>query len=144
MRKHLLSRIANKANIRGLKTEHISNNSQLSYRDSDHKKEVIVNTSINQESFRSPTPPAYNIYRYKQEHFNADRHRQPLPRSSYNRDFLQYDQIKESGIIPRENMIMGRSSSANVFRSSYRDSFGPKRTTIVNFRELDACKDKIK
>jgi aminoglycoside phosphotransferase len=39
---------------------------------------------------------------------------------------------------------MARSSSANIFRSSYRDSFVPKTTTRVNIRELDACKDKIK
>jgi len=41
-------------------------------------------------------------------------------------------------------MIMGRSSSANMFRSSYRDSFGPKHITKLNIRDLDACKDKIK
>lgn len=39
---------------------------------------------------------------------------------------------------------MARSSSANIFRSSYRDSFVAKRTTRVNIKELDACKDKIK
>jgi hypothetical protein len=52
MRKHLLSRIANKAKSRRLKTDANVSNSQYSYRDSDFCRQVVVNTSMNQESFR--------------------------------------------------------------------------------------------
>lgn len=145
MRKHLLSRIANKAKTRRLKTEaNPCKKSQYSYRGSETSRQVVVNTSVNQECFRTPAAPAYQIYRHRQELFNADRLRQPLPRSSYRRDFLLYDQVPEGGIVPTGNVIMGRSSSAHMFHSSYRESFGPKCTSRVNIRDLDACKDKIK
>ncbi len=144
VRKHFQAHLANKMKSRRLKTDPAEQSIKISYKDTEPCRDVVVNTSMNQESFRSPTSPAYKIKRYRAEHFNPDRHRQPLPRSSYNRDFLLYEQPPESGIIPTDNVIMGRSSSANIFRSSYRDSFGPKRTNRVNIKELDACKDKIK
>jgi hypothetical protein len=145
MKKYLLSRISNQSKIRRLKTESFANQShQYSYRDIDVCKQAIVNTSYHQDSFRTPEKRAYDIYKHKQEHFNAGRDRQPLPRSSYNREYLIYDQVQESEILPINNVILSRSSSANMFNSSYRDSFGPKRTSRVNIKELDAFKNKIK
>ena len=39
---------------------------------------------------------------------------------------------------------MSRSTSANMFNSSYKNSFGPKATSRINIKELDACRNKIK
>lgn len=39
---------------------------------------------------------------------------------------------------------MSRSTSANMFQSSYRESFVPKTVARINIKELDAFKNKIK
>ena len=48
----------------------------------------IINSTINKQAFKTPELAAYKIYKHKNVFFNADRHRQPLPRSSYNREYL--------------------------------------------------------
>lgn len=50
-----------------------------------------------------PDSQAYDIYKYKNVFFNADRHKQPLPRSSYNREYLVYETGKEFAITPKNN-----------------------------------------
>jgi len=60
---------------------------------------------------------------YKQLYFNADRHKQPLPRSSYNRDFLIYDLIPDKEMKPIDNAIIAKSMSHTIMRTSYQDAF---------------------
>lgn len=70
---------------------------------------------------------------------------QPLPRSSYNRDFLSYGAVKNlSACKPSENECLKAASSAKIMNSSYRSNFIPKKVERINIKELDACRDKIK
>lgn len=70
---------------------------------------------------------------------------QPLPRSSYNRDFLTYGAVQNlSACKPTENECLKAASSAKIMNSSYRSNFVPKKVEKINIKELDACRDKIK
>jgi hypothetical protein len=48
-------------------------------------RSTVVNSSLSKQTFKAPDRQAYNIFKYTNTFFNADRHKQPLPRSSYNR-----------------------------------------------------------
>lgn len=104
----------------------------------------IVDSSINKQVYKAPDQAAYNIYRYTNRFFNADRHKQPLPRSSYNREFLVNPKSKDKMIIPLDNQFMGRTHSAKFLNSSYRLEFSPKKVEKFDCKQLDACRNKIK
>jgi hypothetical protein len=70
---------------------------------------------------------------------------QPLPRSSYNRDFLIYGAVvNETAYKPSENECLKVASSAKIMNSLYKTNFGPKKAEKFNLKDLDACRDKIK
>jgi hypothetical protein len=70
---------------------------------------------------------------------------QPLPRSSYNRDFLTYGAVQNmSACRPIENECLKAASSAKIMNSSYKSNFIAKKAEKINIKELDACRDKIK
>lgn len=145
MKKHFLSKVSNKSTHKRLRTEACTPNRYESYkRNESVHHETVVNASNSRESFQAPDRLAYKIYKYKNQFFNADRHKQPLPRSSYNRQYLVYGVSPETEIVPRDHQFMGRSNSSKMFNSCYRDSFGPKNVEKMNIKELDAYKDKIK
>lgn len=82
-----MAKIANRSKHSRLKTDIYGNQSRLSinrYSPTPHRSSVI-NCSTTQQVFKAPEAGAYKIYKYNNLFFNADRHRQPLPRSSYNR-----------------------------------------------------------
>lgn len=107
-------------------------------------KSPIVESSIARQTYKAPEQTAYNIYRYNNRFFNADRHKQPLPRSSYNREFLVNPSSKDNMIVPVDNEFMGRTHSAKFLNSSYRLEFSPKKVEKFDCKQLDACKNKIK
>lgn len=92
----------------------------------------MVNSSTNQVDFRKPDRTAYDIYRYKNSFFNADRHKQPLPRSSYNREYLLYGVAPEEPTLPVDNEFM--KGSVPEFNSSYRANFSAKRVERIDIR----------
>lgn len=107
-------------------------------------KSAVINSTITRDVYQAPEQSAYNIYRYTNTFFNADRHKQPLPRSSYNREFLVNPKSQDKMIVPKDNEFMGKTNSAKFLNSSYRLDFSPKKAEKINCKDLDACKNKIK
>lgn len=50
----------------------------------------MISTSKYQDSFEGPDKDAYNLTKKVPHFFDPNKLMQPLPRSSYNRDFLDY------------------------------------------------------
>lgn len=48
-------------------------------------KVSLIKTTANRDAFKRPDPHAYKIYQHYKGFFNADKHLQPLPRTSYGR-----------------------------------------------------------
>lgn len=97
------------------------------------RHESLISTSNNQDSYHKPERSAYNIEKPGYYNYNPDRHMQPLPRSSYNRDFLVYGAIRNpSSCKPVESESIKPASSAKLMNSSYKLSFGPKKAEKIN------------
>ena len=50
-----------------------------------YSREAVVRGSEATNKFKAPEVNAYKIYKYKNTFFNADRHKQPIGRSTYGR-----------------------------------------------------------
>jgi hypothetical protein len=66
----------------------------------------VIVSSLQQGDFVRPDATAYDIYKHRNVFFNADRHKQPLPRSSYNREYLIQAVGCEKAIVPKENEFL--------------------------------------
>jgi hypothetical protein len=141
-----MAKVSNRGKHRRFNTDISTTNSRLSMHRYNQTpiRTSIISTSINKQTFRTPALAAYKIYKHQNTFFNADRHRQPLPRSSYNREYLVCPQSADKKVLPIDNEFIGKTSSPNLMQTSYRESFQPKEAEKVNLKELDACKDKIK
>jgi hypothetical protein len=77
--------------------------------------------------------------------FDPNKMMQPLPRSSYNRDFLDYgarpniESFKPIGLAGIKSSI-----STKLMNSSYQSNFVLKKAERINHKDLDACRDKFK
>lgn len=52
--------------------------------------ESMVKTSESHQSYKKPDINAYKLSRYTNRFFSVDKRMQPLPRTSYGRDYLIY------------------------------------------------------
>lgn len=87
MKKYYLSKIGKSA-IRRYKTISSSSRDQVAFaiKADEHKKNTIISLSTNNQQFyRRPERSAYNKARHMSSFYDCDKHKQPLPRSSYKR-----------------------------------------------------------
>ena len=104
----------------------------------------VVNSSVSKQIYKVPEKQAYKIYRYNNTFFNADRHKQPLPRSSYNREYLVNPPSHNQRYKPKDTNVLGRTASDKFINSSYQADFNRKTVDNTNYKELDAYQNKIK
>ena len=91
-------------------------------------------------SYKAPKKEDYPKRKKPEEYLCSH---QPLPRSTYGREFLTY------GNLPKFNYKQGcsqivPSGSKKPQKSSYETDFTAKKPDLTNFRELDCYKDKFK
>ena len=110
-----------------------------------HSNTPVINSSVAKQIYRAPERSAYKIFKYNNTFFNADRHKQPLPRSSYNREYLINPPSLNQRYLPRDNnVMMGKTASDRFLHSSYQADFKNKQADKINYKELDAYQNKIK
>jgi hypothetical protein len=68
---------------------------------------------------------------------------QPLPRSSYKRDYLYLKSQPDEKIVNRDHSPYFPSSKARV-GSTYGQDYRKLKTETIDHRELDAFRDKIR
>lgn len=116
-------------------------NSRLDEFNSSPQKKPVSNESENKMTYKAPKPDEYETYRYKRKEYSANL--QPLPRSSYNREFLTYNAKKQN--ISCRNM--DNHSFFNRTRdigTTYNKDYSSQKTKLVDYRELDSYRDKFK
>jgi hypothetical protein len=128
MKKHYLSRLTNPSHRR-YKTLETKRTEAPSYmhRTDYARNESIVHNSTNQQDFQKPNRSAYKIYKHYGGFYDGDKHRQPLPRSSYNREYLVYGVAPSAPFKPAESSNIRGYSSSKVLDSSYRSDFVRKK-----------------
>lgn len=86
------------------------------------KKEFFIRTTENRSSFQKPEQEAYKIYKQQNRFFNSGRRNQPLPRSSYSREFLDFNSGVHRFPIskPRDSSLMKGYDSAKSLKSMYQ------------------------
>lgn len=76
--------------------------------------------STNRTAFQKPNKQAYKLEKRGNGFFSSDRHKQPLPRSSYSRDFLNYRGLSPfPSSKPIDNAISSNLTSNNM-KTSYK------------------------
>ena len=80
----------------------------------------MVNSSLSKQIYQPPEKSAYKIYKYSNKFFNADRHKQPLPRSSYNREYLVNPPSVNERYKPKDTNVLGKTASDRFLDSSYQ------------------------
>lgn len=66
-----------------------------------------------------------------------------MPRSTYKREYLKYNVMPKCNYKNIDNNIL-KSSSGILPKSSYKESYTPKKLEHINIKELDCYKDKFK
>ena len=96
--------------------------------------------SVGKSNYKPPKKEDYVRRTPKPEYFCNN---QPLPRSSYDRDFLTYGTLPKFSYRQDSSNIMP-GGRASLDKSCYRADFTAKQPDRVNFKELDCFKDKFK
>jgi hypothetical protein len=118
------------------------------YKKEDFPKKLLFKEStsisipnLDKSSYKSPHKSDYESYRYRQKFTPLNL--QPLPRSSYKRDFLYLKSLPEEKIVNRDHYPYCPANKLRV-GSIYGQDYKNTIAESINHRELDAYKNKIK
>ena len=118
----------------------VSLNDKKTYDLQRKQAESISSQSSNQIEYLSPKPEEYQTYRYKAKEYAANN--QPFPRSSYKREFLVNPKMINFNCKNMDNhTIFGKS---RLISSTYNQDFQRVKTEVVDYKELDSYRNKIK
>jgi hypothetical protein len=122
MKKYYLSKIGN-PNHKRVKTTvpSLRDVTDLSKRTDWRKRQKVVSSfTNNQQFYLKPERSAYNRFRHRSSYYNSEKHKQPLPRSSYKREYLVYGLSPVFASRPVERDNMRSHSSCKVLNTSYQ------------------------
>lgn len=109
------------------------------------KKQPLIGRydSTSKATFARPPPQSYHTPHPKRNSYSANR--QPLPRSSYASQFLNYGQLPSYSHKPSSLLLHPEASSLAVTASTYQQEYKEKlaQTGTVSFTDLDCYRDKI-
>lgn len=115
----------------------------LSQQPTTTKKQPLIGRydSTSKAAFTRPPPQSYHTPHPKRSSYSANR--QPLPRSSYASQFLNYGQLpsyshKPSSLLQPEASL---AVTASTYQQEYRDKLA--QTGTVSFTGLDCYRNKI-
>jgi hypothetical protein len=111
-------------------------------RDMKNRTAIIKYESTSKYCYTKPSQVAYQTSKSSMNPFIANR--QPLPRSSYDREYLNYGTLPMFNYKPHDSKHA--SSKMNVKTSNYQDAFKEKQIELkqINYKDLDCVKDKLK
>lgn len=118
------------------------NASMIEMRDLGKSSPIIRYESTSKQFFTRPDRSAYVDLRDRSKKFVSNN--QPLPRSSYNTEFLNYGALPVFKCKPESTNHA--VSKLHFTTSNYTDAFKTKKIELkqINYKDLDAYRDKIR